>query len=441
MVVSGALTQLAAVGPQDRYLDIDPQITFWKGTTKRYAMFSVAENWNDFQGSVGTGKKLTAVISRSGDLIWHTYFYFQVGPIEYSEQMVSDGFQNNVAYYTNAIGFAIIEAINYEIGGHSFDNHSGEYLDIWEQVSSTWGHRLGPIIGKADSLDQLIEYGRSTQHIYTPLIFDWNRYTEDALPLIALQYHEVKVNIKLRCANELIVRSGEANNPNTLALPGEFSEWSLLVGYVFLDAMERRAFAQSMHEYIITELQHTGSESHQSGVTNQHIRLDFNHPIIELFWLCQRDGVIQPIPYTGPGAQSGGGGNDWFNYSGNYDPLTSIIYDPIIAAELVLNGHSRTLDHPSIYYRRVVPRAHHTRQPDGFIYNYCFSLYPEDRQPSGACNFSRIDNVTLRLTFPSAYNTDSAVQALPFNGQIRVLARGYNVMRIVSGMAGKLYAN
>jgi len=76
-----------------------------------------------------------------------------------------------------------------------------------------------------------------------------------------------------------------------------------------------------------------------------------------------------------------------------------------------------------------------------FIYNYCFSLYPEDRQPSGACNFSRIDNVTLRLTFPSAYNTDSAVQALPFNGQIRVLARGYNVMRIVSGMAGKLYAN
>lgn len=74
--------------------------------------------------------------------------------------------------------------------------------------------------------------------------------------------------------------------------------------------------------------------------------------------------------------------------------MTGIIYDPILMSELVLNGHSRTLDHPSIYYRRVVPRAHHTRQPDGFIYNYCFSLYPEDRQPSGACNFSRIDNVT-----------------------------------------------
>jgi hypothetical protein len=441
MPVSGALTQIAAQGPQNRYLTIDPQITFWKGTVKRATMFAVAEIENNFTGQTGTGKKMVATVNRTGDLLWRTYFYFQLDPIQYNTSMLFDGFQNNVAYYTNAIGHAIVEAINYEVGGHQFDETEGAFLDIWEQVSSTYGHRLGPIIGQADSIEQLIEFGKTTQHIYTPLEFDWCRFTQSAFPLIALQYHDMKINIRTRESESLIVRCGEANNPATLAQPGQFKDMKLIMNYVFLEDAERRSFTQTVHEYIVSEVQHSGGDSHQSGQCIQSFRIDANHPIIEQFWIIQKDTVIQPLPYTGPGNAAGGGGNDWFNYSGNYDPVTGILYDPIMKAELLLNGHSRTLDHPAIYYRKVQPRERHTRQPDGFIYNYSYSLCPEDRQPSGSCNYSRIDNVNLRLTFPSPYNADSSVQAQPFNATVRIYERSYNVIRVASGMAGKIYAN
>ncbi|ELR15834.1 iridovirus major capsid protein [Acanthamoeba castellanii str. Neff] len=291
-----------------------------------------------------------------------------------------------------------------------------------EQVTLHAEKKLGDQVGQADTREQLIDYGKRTQHIY----FDWNRHTEHALPLIALQYHDGKINVRTRRAEELIVRSGEANNPATLAQPGDMCEMTLLLNYVFLDAMERRMFAQQMHEYLVDEVQHSSSESHTAGVSSQHVRLNFNHPVKELLWVVQRDSAITPTPYTGPGALAGGGGNDWFNWSGQYDAGLGLVFDPIASAELQLNGHPRTLEHPAQYYRTVHPREKHTSKPSGFIYNYSFALYPEDKQPSGSCNFSRIDNVTLRLIFPNAYNAESAAHATPFNGQIRVYAPNHN---------------
>ncbi|ELR14706.1 major capsid protein [Acanthamoeba castellanii str. Neff] len=302
MPVSGALTQLSAQGPQNKYLTIDPQITFWKGSVRRHSHFAVAEIDNGFNGATGCGRKMTALVNRSGDLVSRAYFYFQLKPIEYHPSMVSDGFANNVAYYTNYVGHAAIDCVNYEVGGHPFDEHSGEYLEMLEQVSSTQEKKLGDQVGQADTREQLIDYGKRTQHIYVPLQFDWNRHTEHALPLIALQYHDVKINVRTRRAEELIVRSGEANNPATLAQPGDMCEMTLLLNYVFLDAMERRMFAQQMHEYLVDEVQHSSSESHTAGVSSQHVRLNFNHPVKELLWVVQRDSAITPTPYTGPGA-------------------------------------------------------------------------------------------------------------------------------------------
>lgn len=464
MPVSGALTQLAAQGPQNRYLTIDPQVTFWKGTYKRHSMFAVAEIDNTFQGATGGGRKMTALINRSGDLCHRVYFYFQMKPIQYAAAMPNDGFTNNVAYYTNSVGHAAIESVNFEIGGHTFDSHTGEYLELWEQLTAQPGKRLGEQVGQADSLDQLIEYGKKTQHIYVPLQFDWNRQTERALPLIALQYHDVKINVRTRQAEQLIVRSGEANNPATLAQAGDMCDMTLIVNYVFLDAMERRMFAQQMHEYLMDEVQSASAESRAPGVASMQIRLNFNHPVSEYFWVVQRDAVLQPVPYSGAGPNAGGGGNDWFNFSGNYDPTTGVVHDPIVSAGVYVNGHERTMEHPAVYYRQVHPREKHSSKPIGFVYNYAYALHPEELQPSGtssasffclsvpafltrrlsflfagSMNHSRIDNVILKLVFPTVNSSESEAAAAPFAAQVRVYGRNLNIRRIVSGMVRDAY--
>jgi hypothetical protein len=259
MPVSGALTQLAAQGPQNRYLTIDPQITFFKGSYRRHSMFAMVEIENTFSGAFGAGKTLSATINRSGDLVSQVYFYTELSPIQYSSSMVNDGFVNNVAHYTNSVGHALIEQVAVSIGGQDMDRCSGEFLKIWERLSSSASKRLAEMVGYADSTGQLIEYGQRTQYLYVPLRFWFNRDYSQALPLIALQYHEVKINIKTRDMSQLIVRSGEANNPATLAQPGNIDNMLLLINYIFLDTLERKMFAQQMHEYLIDEVQHTGA--------------------------------------------------------------------------------------------------------------------------------------------------------------------------------------
>ncbi|ELR23830.1 major capsid protein, partial [Acanthamoeba castellanii str. Neff] len=261
MPVSGALTQLAAQGPQNRYLTVDPQITFFKGTYKRHSMFSMVEVENTFSGATGAGRKLTATIARSGDLVAQCYFYTELGHIKYASDMVNDGFVNNSAYYTNSVGHAMIETVGIDIGGNTFDEHTGEFLEIWERLTSSSGKRLGQMVGYAETTGQLIEYGFQTQHLY---------------------YHEAKLTVRTRALDKLIVRSGEANNPATLAMPGEISNMLILVNYIFLDTLERRMFAQQMHEYLIDQVQFTGAEPH-TGSTSQAIRLQFNHPVKEIF--------------------------------------------------------------------------------------------------------------------------------------------------------------
>jgi hypothetical protein len=183
----------------------------------------------------------------------------------------------------------------------------------------------------------------------------------------------------------------------------------------------------------------------------------------ELLWIGQRQEVLTPQPYvaaTGTTPASGGGGNDIFNFSGYQDPNTLVVYDPFWSTELQLNGHSRTLDHHAVYYRTVQPWQFHTAIPNSFIYVYSFALFPEDsKQPSGSCNLyvknkltdtvgpqitntnltlhpnsSRIDNVTLRFTFPTSLTAESTAQAQSWTGQIRVYALSMNVIKITSGM-------
>ena len=231
----------------------------------------------------------------------------------------------------------------------------------------------------------------ASKKLYVPLQFWFCRNPGLALPLIALQYHEVKLNLEF----ESFANSKSSSMTST---SGSLSDVSLWCDYIYLDTDERRRFAQVSHEYLIEQLQFTGDETSANATVK--LRLNFNHPVKELVWV----GTTST--------------------SGVYDGTLSL-------AKLQLNGHDRFEERNGDYFNKVQAYQHHTNIPSGNVYLYSFALKPEEHQPSGTCNFSRIDNATLQLTWSGAVSGRNA----------KVFAVNYNVLRVMSGMGGLAYSN
>ena len=273
--------------------------------------------------------------------------------------------------------------------------------------------------------------------LYVPLEFWFNRHTGLALPLIALQYHEVKINVDFKglefLCNVTSTYTGNGEpNPNiansdiqhTLVNIGNMGllSCSLYIDYIYLDTDERRRFAQVAHEYLIEQLQFTGTES-VTCVSNK-LKLSFNHPCKELIWIVQNPSYIdctsqENSPYL------------YVDANGN---------NPIASAKLQFNGQDRFFDRDGDYFNYVQPYQHHTRTPCTGINVYSFALQPEEIQPSGSCNFSRIDNAMLsfNLTPTTFFNQDGTVQP---SANVHVYATNYNILRIMTGMGGLAYSN
>jgi hypothetical protein len=472
--------QLVAYGAQDIYLTGNPQITFFKVVYRRHTNFSMESIEQTFNGSANFGSKLTCPISRNGDLIHRIYLQASV---------------NGDTQLKSWAGHKLIKSVEIEIGGQKIDRHYGEWLHIWNELTQT--------SSKWDGYKMMVNgYGKDTQSdkfMYVPLQFWFCRNPGLALPLIALQYHEVKIILDLAPAAEVAAANTTLNT------------CSLFVDYIYLDTDERRRFAQVSHEYLIEQLQFTGDESVSSKV-----KLNFNHPVKELVWVEKTD------------ASAVG------EFTTSYD-----------TAKLQLNGHERFSARPYSYFQLVQPFQHHERVPvkmlpaektevaaptwdstgvdfsdpkamgqflggftvdldglslvatdefdtfnelhgetnvadgttwsstyydlfataanvadgeDAFValFNalpatwknavkvskttpatskggdinvYSFALKPEEHQPSGTCNMSRIDNATLNLANATSTNT------------LKVFAVNYNVLRIMSGMGGLAYSN
>jgi hypothetical protein len=109
--------------------------------------------------------------------------------------------------------------------------------------------------------------------------------------------------------------------------------------------------------------------------------------------------------------------------------------NPVEVAKLQLNGQDRFTEREGSYFDKVQPYQHHSRSPSTGINVYSFALRPEEHQPSGSCNFSRIDKATLQLTL--SLNTVASYRT----AQVRVYALNYNVLRVMSGMGGLAYSN
>jgi hypothetical protein len=417
--MGGGLVQLVAYGAQDIYLTSNPQITFFKVVYRRHTNFAMESIEQTFNGSATTlGGRVTATISRNGDLIKDMWL-----------ELVVVGDRD-----CYGLGNALVKKVELEIGGQLIDRQYGEWMNIWSELTVPEGKRVGydnmvgnHAVGAVDT-DGATSVLASTK-LDVPLMFWFNRNPGLALPLIALQYHEVKLNLELASAAE------------AFGALSSITSNKLWVDYIYLDTEERRRFAQVSHEYLIEQVQFTGDET-LSGTTHS-IDLNYNHPVKELIWVAQGDGT---------GRASG-------KQPCQFDELSSVT-----EIKLQLNGHDRFTNRRPEYFLNVQTFKHHTHMPRAnrttcavvknvdtsvdtdtagatfstvaveeenaqFIYVYSFALNPEELQPSGTCNFSRIDNATL------------VIEGTGVTGTLKVFAVNYNVLRIMSGMGGLAYSN
>jgi hypothetical protein len=538
--MGGGLLQLVSYGAQDIYISGNPQITFWKVLFKRHTNFAMESIEVTFNGQADFNKRVTAIINRNADLMFRTYIQLVLPAVQL------DG-ANNTAItrfrWLNYIGHRVIKTVELEVGGQRIDRQYGDWMQIWTQLTQDAGtiKALDEMVGNTHDLVLMKDRrgyaldvscagaeltnscapraGTPARTLYIPLQFWFCRNPGLAIPLIALQYHEVRINVEFEqwincCYYELA--SSSSSVPTAIQ---SLTAASLYIDYIYLDTEERRRFAQQTHEYLIEQLQFTGAESITSS--SNKIQLNFNHPVKELVWVCQRDSFVdcsqpppswiaevngcQPFNYSDDfstegvimdvlargslGGSSGStpnnlgvpttadgssgpylpglgiavgpslngaswldtniqaGGNDQaylFEDTTNY-LLAKVILDsgtrcsgktPTEVAKLQLNGQDRFTEREGRYFTYVQTYQHHTRTPTApGICVYSFALKPEEHQPSGTCNFSRIDKATLQLTV--SVNTVRSGRT----AQVRVYAVNYNVLRVMSGMGGLAYSN
>jgi len=460
--------QLVAYGAQDVYLTGNPKVTFFQAVYKRHTNFAMELIQQTTNGSPSSSGRVSVTIARNGDLVGNMH----VALTPTSNVLTS----NNSVFDTNWVAERAIAAVELTIGGQRIDKHYQTWWRLYAEVflnesdKYAWGKMTtmsNPIATSASAL--------SPSKVYLPLLFFFNRNPGLYLPLIALQYHEVRLDFDLTAYYAAYFGTTNA-----------FEVWA---NYVYLDTEERRRFAQKGHEYLIEQVQHTGGDQLSTTGTEgsvQLIRLSFNHPVKELVW-C----------YTNPGASATAQLNSMWNFctaTGNVNVTSNVLtlqasnnyvmpnttgvpqlvstvgctagnfglagaasnpsftgncywleqgtqlyggngagveVGPLHLFKVILNGQDRFKEQYGNYFNQVQPFYHHTGTPYPGIYVYSFALQPEEHQPTGTCNFSRIDNAQVSVQMKS--NNSATLQKL--------FAVNYNILRIQSGMGGLAFSN
>ena len=432
--MGGGLLQLVAYGAQDVYLTGNPQITFFKVVYRRHTNFSLESIQQSINGNFDWGNRVSCQISRNGDLVHKMYVEVELEKL-YDGNIV-DILTENLDRYVNFIGHRLLKSVEVEIGGQKIDKQYSHWMYIWNELSLP--------IGKMDGYQEMIGADSDMtsfkdNKIYIPLEFWFCRNIGLALPLIALQYHEVKINIEIESFDNCTY-NGTAYVKNTTGSSvnrKSIKNATIWCDYVFLDTDERKRFAQLSHEYLIEQVQM--NENTVSGTNEQSVSLVMNHPVKEIIWTIND-------------TDKAGLENQWYNYTdskifadsnnesilgsdSNYLLQNTLFgIDPdgnnsIYSANLQLNGNDRFAKRNGDYFSLVQPYQHHTNIPSNAGINvYSFALKPEEHQPSGTLNMSRIDTARLVVKPKS-------------EGTIRVWGVNYNVLRILSGMGGLAYSN
>ena len=505
--MGGGILQLVAYGAQDVYITGNPQVTFFKLVYRRHTNFSQETIEQTFNGSADFGKKVTCLLSRNGDLIHRVWLAVGLPDIQIEPDNTTGAWRE--FRWLNWLGHVLIKTVEFEIGGQRIDRHYGEFMHIYAELSMKAGHQVGyaNMVGNVPALTGLrrvpgvngagLVAGNTLTvpgtTLYIPLQFYFCRNPGLCLPLVALQYHEVKINIEFRPFEEcchINSKSGSWKPSNPTGGNPSMKTCSLLVDYIFLDSDERRRFAQSSHEYLINQIQYTGDEA--TSQADNKIKLSFNHPTKEIIWVSVLENNIRSVADGGPTS-----GRQWFNFTTKEDKsyLSGIPSDPLgggigyaaaggfasdaalgalmqaqtpdgiygagnsnytynnlwavagsnatwqydsgenitKTAKLQRNGHDRFAERDGRWFNLCIPYACHENIPSTGVNVYNFALRPDEHQPSGSLNFSRIDNATLHLSLKDEVKQGGC--------RIKIFAVSYNILRIMSGMGGLAYSN
>lgn len=441
--MAGGLMQLVAYGAQDVYLTGAPKVTFFQAVYKKHTNFAMENIEQTVNGTASDSGRLSVTIARNGDLVGEMYLELDL------LTTVADTSDNAAADACWAAERAVAD-IELTIGGQRIDKHYQRWWRLYSELylddasKAQWGKMTS-----SAATD-----GSQKGKVFLPLIFFFNRNPGLFLPLIALQYHEVRLDIDL---------GDKYTSYFSTVAP---KVWA---NYVYLDTEERRRFAQKGHEYLIEQVQHTGTDSVDVGSTKQ-VRLSYNHPIKELVWCYSNAATVgltnglwnftgpdpgklvvsvdqeldilsgaanaaaQYLPHeiAGPHLVVGGtsGANAWQEEGAAQAGPTKQV-GPLSTFKLVLNGQDRFKEQSGKYFNQVQPFNHHSGNPYPGIYCYSFGLKPEEHQPTGTCNFSRIDNAQVAVTTKAASGC----------GVQHMFAVNYNVLRIQSGMGGLAFSN
>jgi hypothetical protein len=402
--MTGSLLALVAIGKQDKELIGNPIRSFFKSVYVHHTHFAMESISFNFDQSLIFGKKSTLIIPRKADLLHKLV-------LEIKLPALGEGIS-----WVNGIGHALIREVSVEIGGVKIDSHTGEFMEILSNLelpeSKKWGYYN--MIGRHEQYNKYTQTTETTLHI--PLQFWFCRHIGDSLPLVAMQYHDVKISVHLREFSELWYSGPTMTNIPT---PIISVDGRLHCDYIFLGDKERVQFAKSEHKYLIEQVQIADGIGVNENSVNDNIDVFFNHPVKDLMWIYKADDIKNT--------------NDWFNFSKtlNYVETLEKPKEPVAVCQWKINGHDLMEEKSGTYFRTVIPYQRYIRIPDNFVYVHSFSINPSQYQPSGHLNFSMISSSVLSLTY-----TDRIPQ-----GSITVYARNYNILEIRAGQAGLKFSS
>ena len=474
----GALMQLVAYGAQDVYLTGEPKVTFFQTAYKRHTNFAMETVQQTVAGALTSGGLTSVTLSRSGDLVGDMFVVLQPTSSS-SSNLTTNNSVADMAWVAER-AFSSVEVF---IGGQSIDKHYQLWFRLYAEVFLNDTKKQN--YGKLTSCPNVnIVSGTpitSQSYVYLPLIFWFNRNPGLFLPLVALQYHEVRIDFTISPQ----YASYFGNNP--------FAVWA---NYVYLDTTERDSFAKKPAEYLIEQVQHVNADP--VGSTNENtpsvIRMQYNHPVKELIWCYQVPSfssnpnsmwnfssnvsnvnvTVDPSKLAGSQAPFSPAhvgapalyvpasfltplyvnaasnvttgntisvqsnvisGNVFWVESGIPVTSSNTVYGqevgPMHQAKIILNGTDRFVPQYGKYFNQYQPYQYHSGVPYPGIYVYSFALKPEDLQPSGTCNFSRIDMAQIAVNLKTGIPTVNQ----------QMFAVNYNILRIQSGLGGVAFAN
>jgi hypothetical protein len=421
---NGTLQQMASKGVQDGHLSISPETSFFKRTYKRVSNFAIEAIDQDIPQLVW-GQSRQVQISRNGDLLTDMYLVIETNLLE----LATPGADN--VYFTPSTGHAGLASVALEIGNNSIDPLTGDFLEILHELTSSYDINVNELVLRGNTVGQMIAYsldgndynssGADIVRMYIKLPFYFSMAKSQALPVIALQYHDIRVRLQLRSKNDIIVFTNSANTTLHATNNGDISAAYIMGMFAFLDSLERRLFAANAHEYLIRNVQVSNYHTKNAGAQGSRVAASviFNHPCLAIMWYVLTQANLDA--------------KDYFNW----ELTPGFGDDPLVTATIKFNGSEREKPRGPLFWRIVQSSLYWPRTPRKNLYSYSFANNPNAWFPTGSVNLSRIDNVTLEFTF----RTLDAEGATYGDANITILALTFNVIRIQGGMCAKKYAN